>query len=536
MPRWPRTVALSRLVPAALSLLACLTGAVAAAQPTGVLQVRVVLEIDGTPRPAPRHALLVSDTPPSRAPWRILTAPDGTGRVTLPPGTYVVESEAPLVLFGRAYEWRQSVEVVAGQDARLELTVANAEVSAPPPESAASTGGGPTKTDAWDLLVTWERSVVPIWTPTMHASAVVVGPGVLATAQAALGGATEVAAHVAPDRRVLARVAKADADRGVAILQVDPAALGNRTPLPFKCDELTSRPSRAQPVSAISTPLRRQPTTTRAVVSRLETHGLMATGDYPIDSIGGPVFASDGTLLGLTTRDHGYPQDPAGEFAAAGRQAVCEVLASALSTWPAPPSGAPLPAEPPSLPEETLRDAARQRVGSLQPARVSSSGFDVEFITPPLAYAGLQQSMDFGAWTRYVADRPAVLLVRVTPRQVESLWMKLARGAAMTQGIALPPIKRYEPGFAAMRVRCGRDEVTPVHPFLVERRVSPTSAIREGLYAFAPDAIGPHCGTVTFEVASEKAPDARETATLDGAALQQLWQDMAPWQSRPPVR
>ena len=80
----------------------------------------------------------------------------------------------------------------------------------------------------------------------------------------------------------------------------------------------------------------------------------------------------------------------------------------------------------------------------------------IEFITPELAYAGLQQTMDFGQWTGYVADRPAVLLVRVAPKQVESLWMKIARGAAMTQGVALPPIKHFEPGFARMRA-AGRE-------------------------------------------------------------------------------
>jgi len=531
----PRRLLLRVLRLGALAVLWCAavpTGALA--QATGVLHVRVVLEVDGQPRPAPRHALLVSDTPPSRAPWRLRTGADGTARVTLPPGAYVVESEEPVVFMGRTYEWRQTVDVVAGQDARLDLSTANADISAAAPASP-SADGAPARTDAWDLLVTWEQSVVPIWTPTMHASAIVIAPGVLATAQAALGPATAVAAQIGPDRRVTARVVRADHVRGVALLQVAPMALGSRRAMPLACDGASPSATRG-PVSAISTPLRGQPTTTTGIVSRLEAHGLMATGDYPIASIGGPVFASDGTLLGLTTRDRGYAQDPEGEFGAASRQAICDVLAPTLASLPPPPADTPMPAEPPTLSEDALRDAAKRRVGSLQPARVSSAGFDVEFVTPPVAYAGLQQSMDFGAWTRYVADRPAVLLVRVTPRQVESLWMKLARGAAMTQGIALPPIKHYEPGFASMRVRCGRDEVMPVHPFVVERRVTETSAIREGLYAFLPNALGPHCGTVSFEIASEKTPEAREVATLDGKTLQQLWDDMTPWRSTTPLR
>jgi hypothetical protein len=186
--------------------------------------------------------------------------------------------------------------------------------------------------------------------------------------------------------------------------------------------------------------------------------------------------------------------------------------------------------------EDLLREAVKRRRGSLAPSKASSSGFDVELITPEMAYDGLQRSMDFGQWSAYVADHPAVLLVRVAPRQVESLWLKVARGAAMTQGIALPPILHYEPGFARMRVLCGGREVTPIHPFVVERRVSETTSIREGLYVFAPDALGPHCGTVAFEVFSEKSPDRHESAKVEAAVLQRIWEDLAPYRRQSTVR
>ena len=513
-----------------LTALVTASGATRAQSATGTLQVRVTIDTgDGATTPVPRHALLVSDTPPSRAPWRVRTTADGTGTLTLPPGTYVVESEEPLAFRGKSYEWRQSIDVAAGAVSALELTATNATI-----ETASAAAGSPdvpAKTDPWDLLVTWEASIVPLWTPTAHASSVVLtSDGLLATAQGAIGTAAEAQAQLGPTLRVTARVLASDAARGVAILQVNPTALGARTPLPFRCADPPDGASvtRGLAVSAISTPLRRAPSTTKGLVSRLEAHGLMVTGDFPIDSTGGPVFASDGRLVGLTTRAQGYAHDPAGEFGAASRQAVCEVLRGVQAAIPPPPSATPLPPEPATLTEDALREGVKRRTGSLQPYRVSSSGFDVEFITPETAFAGLQQSMDFGAWTAYVADRPAALLVRVTPRQVESLWLKVARGAAMTQGIALPPITHFEPGFARLEVQCGDTPLTPIHPFTLERRVSEKTAIREGLYVFAPEAIGPHCGTVRLGVYSEKAPDKREDATVDAKALQQLWQDLAP--------
>ena len=45
-----------------------------------------------------------------------------------------------------------------------------------------------------------------------------------------------------------------------------------------------------------------------------------------------------------------------------------------------------------------------------------------------------------------------------------------------------------------MRAFCGDAEVTPIHPFKLEQRVSETDAIYEGLYVFDPGALGPQCG------------------------------------------
>ena len=36
----------------------------------------------------------------------------------------------------------------------------------------------------------------------------------------------------------------------------------------------------------------------------------------------------------------------------------------------------------------------------------------------------------------------------------------------------VPPIKRFRPGFSSMRVSCGGRDVTPIHPFKIEQRIS----------------------------------------------------------------
>jgi S1-C subfamily serine protease len=530
MSQWRRFVR-SRLVGLSIAATLLCREAPAARAQTGVLQVSVTIASQsGGAATGRRHVLLVSDNPPSRTPWRLVTALDGTGKLTLPPGTYTIESEQPLVAMGQALEWRQTVEVTAGGTTAVHLTANNAEVVEAPDVPVQA--GGPARVDQWDLLIRWQDSVVAVWTPTTHASGVVIEPaGLIATTQRIVGTATQVEVQLTPALKVAARVLVSDQRRNVAVLWVDGAALGTRAPLPLGCGEPRPAIERGQYISAIGMPVRRQPTTTRGLLNRVDAATLGTWFEIPPDSAGGPAFAADGTLLGLTSIASAPDGDDTPVTSVVRLDSVCEALADARATMtgPAPPA-TPLPIEPATpVSEDDLRAAMKRRAGGMSPPKVTSSGFDVEFITPDLAYAGLQAFMDFGQWTRYVADRPAVLLVRVAPRQVESLWMKIARGAAMTQGVALPPIKQYEPGFARMRAKCGDRDLTPIHPFVVERRISDTAAIREGLYVFAADAIGPHCGRVALDIYSEKAPDKAEAVRVDEAILARVWQDLGPY-------
>ena len=116
-------------------------------------------------------------------------------------------------------------------------------------------------------------------------------------------------------------------------------------------------------------------------------------------------------------------------------------------------------------------------------------------------------------------------MVRVTPRLVEGFWTMVARGAARTQGVAIPPIKRIRSGFSHMRAFCGEREVTPIHPFRLVQRISDDDAMFEGLYAFDPAALSPECGPVKVVVFSEKEPEKGETLVVAPGIVQQFWQD-----------
>ena len=136
---------------------------------------------------------------------------------------------------------------------------------------------------------------------------------------------------------------------------------------------------------------------------------------------------------------------------------------------------------------------------------------------------------DFGNWSEYVADNPPVLMIRVTPKLVEGFWTTMARGAARTQGVALPPIKHFKSGFSRLRALCGAADVTPIHPFKLEQRVSESDAIYEGLYVFDPGALGPQCATVKLVLYSDKEPEKGDTRVVDPKVLGEIWRLFGPY-------
>jgi len=505
-----------------------------AAQTTGVLRISVTLPDAGQhPTPVARHVLLVSDNPASTIPRRVVTAPDGSASVTLAAGNYTVESDRPVAFLGREYQWTQTLDVPAGRDTTLALTAANAEVGA---VTAASAAPAARPADPSDVLTAWQGSVVVLWTPTRRASGFVIDArGLVATNQQVVGTATAVEVQLSPTLKMPARVLAADAANDVAILWMDPTALAATMPVPLGCAP-GAKPAlvNKQEVMALGTPAGRETRSTTGTLIRVTSRAMLADFSLDDDATGGPVFSTAGGVIGLTSVLGEREGDPRSESRVVRLDAVCDVLAAAEKTLPsaAPPSTTPLPVEPADvIPADVLEGIMKGRAGSLSPFSAASTGFDLAFLTPVQVYAGLR-SMDFANWSDYVADTPSVLLVRVTPKQIESVWTKVARGAAMTQGIALPPILRVKAGFARLRAFCGDAEVVPIHPFLLERRVSETEAIYEGLYAFDPDALGPQCGSVRLEIYSDKEPGTADPAVVAPAVLGQIWQDFAPYRER----
>ena len=514
-----------------VATLLCVGPRTASAQALSTLHITVTLaDSTGAVMPVARHALLISEEPPTRAPRRALTTLAGTADVSLRPGSYAVESDQPLAFEGKTYEWSQRIVIVAGRDATLELTAGNASIET---GIAAATSAARSDTDPSLLASQWRDTLVALWTPTQHASGFIVDArGLIVTNQRGVGTATSVEAELTPGIRVKATVLASDPVRDVAILWVNPSVVASARPLPLGCGQTSPRVANGQELFTIGAPITGQKRLTFGDVTGVGPRLILSDLSVTRGSAGGPVFTTDG-LIGFTTVDDRDPDGRSNARVVRIDQA-CETIASAETAMAGamPPDATHLPRDPQPVALSALSEAVKNRAGSLSPYLTSTADFDIAFITPVHVYGTQDQVrrplMDFGNWSEYLAGHPRVLLVRVTPKMVEGLWAKVARAAAMTQGVSLPPMKRAKSGFSRMRAFCGDTEVTPIHPFMIEQRISETEAIYEGLYVFEPASLGPQCGTVKLTVYSEKEPDKGDTRVVDPKVLQQITRDFAP--------
>ena len=464
---------------------ACLVAAAlilqAAAQPAVViLRIHVtIVDADGHARPVPRHALLISENPASNAPQRVVTALDGTADARLRPGNYTVESDEPLIFHGKAYEWRQTLDVAPGRPASLELTAGNATI-----EPAASSA--PSESGASGLLLDWANSVMSIWSPTALGSGFLIDArGLIATNQRLVGGATSVEVQLSPTEKVAARVLVSDPDRNVAILWIDPKAVAPARPVKLGYAAGRSPIEEKDRIVAIDTPIHDPKSMSSGVVSRVQSHTIVSDIQLDDDSLGTPLFNAAGEVIAITTP----PDDDKSDSRADATHAVRidearSVIAAAEKKMltSAAPKGTRLPIEPEQLSDdEALKAAAKGRAGSLAPYKVPATDFDVRLITPVLVYgarhlgeqvsgrqmgrdgrdpaeaqASLRALEDFANWSNYVREEPPVLMIRATPKLVESFWTTLARGAASTQGISIPAIKHIRPASPGCRSSAAR--------------------------------------------------------------------------------
>ena len=507
------------------AILVLVLAASISAQDTGVLRITVALtDASGNAIPIPRAQLLISDNPATQEPRRVRTGANGVVEIKLPAGNYTVESDLPVTFGGRHFMWTQTLDVAAARDTELTLTTTNADAAAD--SSGATASNASTHADGAAILNKWQGSIAEIWSPTRHATGFVVDArGLIATHDGTLGKATDVevefGSSTADRIKIPGRVIASDRTQGVTIVRVNPDVVRSRQPIAPTCTgEAHAAVEHQEPVVALIAPMLEPKNAINGSASRPDGQSFRVDWRLEDGTAGGPVFTADGTAIGIAVGDEDTDRARRGDSYVVPLKNACSVIAAAERQLldAKPPAAAVLRTET-GLPRTRMATIGEARKTSrLQPPVIAASDFDIALVTPPMI-TGDQSSWSprtfFANWTAYVANAPQVLFVRVSPQFEESIWRMIARGAAATQGIVLPPLRSFNANFLRMRAFCGDTEVMPIHPFLIEMPVQDRAPIREGLYVFALTDFGTHCASVRFDLFSEKSPNNADSRTVD---------------------
>jgi len=310
----------------------------------------------------------------------------------------------------------------------LGLSAANASLSDVPVEPAAGSAA-PEASDTSFLLARWQESVVAVWAPTARATAFLIDQrGLLATSAHAVGRSSQVDVQLSDTLAVAAQVVARDPGGAAAILRVHPDVVAGRAPIPLDCAP-ASRPALGdgEEVTTLVSSVRRATDQTWGEVTLLTPRGIETDLRVPFGGEGGPVFNAKGVVAGLTWLRDDDAGMRARDVLVVRAGIVCDALAAATAALAAtPPDAAPVPVDP-GRAFPVSSDAA---VSDTPPPTVSSSGFDVAFITPPMVVGAQQRAdrtggatgrspeaeavlgrlTDFGDRSGYFADVPAVLV------------------------------------------------------------------------------------------------------------------------------
>src|SRR5882672_6731419 len=516
------------------------------------VKVRVIL-VDRDLNQKPVPFLLVSLKSGAKS-SEVKTGLDGTVETQLPPGKYVITTPKPAELGGRSFSWNVSLAITGTQES-VDLTNDNAkseEISAPAsPRGGESSGGG----DLTEHFKRLKNTVVTVISESGHGTGFFVdSKGLLLTNQHVVGNSEYLAVQFDREHKIQARLIAADAQKDVALLSVNLAALPNAAPAPiFRVTSGKPPVQEGERVFTIGSPLTLDKIITTGIVSKVEAHTIISDININPGNSGGPLFNGAGQVIGLTTfgtRGEGGP-------GVSGIVRIEEALAlleqnRAKAAGTLPP-GALLPVEPLTpYPIEGLKEALRAEKYDWRPYYFAAGDFNIALSTPPLDYREQEerrlqaerehkkrnkkpQSADENAdnsgepkeWEEEAGAHPAVFGIYAMPKAKEGFGSALGRSFSVNSAAKL----KFKTDFQAMKLFCGDKEILPIHPGRVpvtvsvrNRAVKMEDSTYKGVYLYSPDAVNPGCGQVKLEIYSSKGGEAT-VKTFDEKTVQHVWAD-----------
>lgn len=497
---------------------------------------------------------------------RVKTMADGTVSLSLIPGDYVVESEKPLIVNGKSYEWSVRLKVESGSTALLELDDSNTTIT----DAGEALRRGRI-VDETDLLKVLGDGVVNVQGELAQGTGSIVDSmGLILTSQHVVERSKELRVQFGGSRKVAARLVLEDPDLDLAVLRVDLSTCPS-------CKALASGSNTVvdgAEVFTISSPLAQDKILTKGKL-RNTADGINT--DFKIASVdsGAPVFNRVGEVIGVLkfVDQNGARPGASGVIRIQDSQALLAKARQMIKEAPALPSPEMLPTEPgDSYPGADLDNRVDLKKFKPKVYEADFGQYQLTMITPVLKHYIIEQNRiaferqrkkiekdgmlsspamanSFYAlrnWSDYVNQMRPVVHLLVVPEvsatgkstflSLLTLGVGLMGGAAMV----LPPDFKFKADFEEMSLTCDGKLVTPIQRGKIEFIKSLTSYLKSkqrsayaGIYTYSAETFAPDkCKQLSLQVVSQQNPASPEIRVVDPRLVQQVWSDFEPYRKQ----
>ncbi|HET6863448.1 MAG TPA: serine protease, partial [Pyrinomonadaceae bacterium] len=495
---------------------------------------------------------------------RVKTSADGSVSVSLVPGDYVVESEKPLIVKGKSYEWSVKLKVESST-ALLELNNENATITAA--DEALRRGR---IVDETDLLKVLSDGVVNVQGELAQGTGSIVdSTGLILTSQHVIERSKELRVQFGDNKKVAAKLVAEDPDLDLAILWVDLSACPS-------CKALASGSNTVvdgSGVFTISSLLAQDKTLTKGT---LRTTGDGINTDFKIASVdsGAPVFNRLGEVIGVLrfVDQNGARQGTSGVIRIQDSQGLLAKARQIVKEALAFPSPELLPTEPAdSYPAEDLKNLDLKKFKP-RAYEADFGEYQLTMITPVLKHYLIEQNRiaferqrkkiekdsvitspvmansfyQLRNWSDYINQmRPVVHLLivpEVSATGKSTFFSLLTLGVGLMSGgaMVLPPDFKFKADFEEMSLTCDGKPITPIQRGKIEFIKSLTSYLKmkqrtayAGIYTYSADAFAPDkCKQMSLKVVSQQNPTAPQIRVVDPRMVQQVWSDFEPYRQQ----
>jgi S1-C subfamily serine protease len=419
----------------------------------------------------------------------------------------------------------------------------------------------------------YRNSVVTVlaeYGPAKGTGFIVDKTGLVITNQHVVSRSEWVAVQVDDHIRLRAEVLATDPEKDVAVLWVNLANAPHIEPVVLLKSGDTPA-EEGERVFTIGSPLHQSKVMTTGIVSKVENRAIISDLNINHGNSGGPLFNSQGVVIGVTTFNDLSDRGGAGIAGVVRIEQALPLLdiARGKQATSAKPSPELLQIEPTDrFPIEALKESASVKKFKNYLYVFDVGDYDLAVITPVFKYRKLAARVeaarqkdkrnrkstaaqgtfepldDLKGWEEYTGEYDPTLLIQATPKLVEGFWSAFGRGMAASHGYAPGPASmHFKTDFYKMRLFCGDREILPIWPGKAEHvltvnneAVRVTDATFDGLYEFAFDAIRPDCDTVSLRIYSEKNPNKPKVKELEKETIDAVYRDFAPYRVQEGVK